>query len=322
MIGSIREAILHPLTLLPGLIVKAQSGFFQVHTERGDFTCHLRGKLKQQRRSTDLAAIGDRVEISLQEEGGMIERVAPRVRVLSRQVPGRGGRGSARQDPGAEQVLVANPDQVVLVFACAQPAPHLRMLDRFLVMAEVNTLPAIICANKADLVSPQAARDLFELYSGLGYTVVYTSAATGQGVEALRQLLQGKISVLSGPSGVGKSSLLNALQPGLGLQARAVSEATFKGRHTTVYSELLPLKEGGYVADTPGIRSLGLWDVEPGELDAYFVDIQPYVARCAFSDCTHLHEPGCAVLQAVQAGEIAASRYDSYRRLRLGEGFG
>ena len=302
------------------MIVKAQSGFFQVHTERGDFTCHLRGKLKQQRRSTDLAAIGDRVEISLQEAGGMIETVAPRVRVLSRQAPGRGGRGSARQDPGAEQVLVANPDQVALVFACAQPAPHLRMLDRFLVMAEANRLPAVICANKTDLVSPQAARDLFELYRGLGYAVVYTSAATGQGVDELRQLLHGKLSVLSGPSGVGKSSLLNALQPGLGLQARAVSEATFKGRHTTVYSELLPLAGGGYVADTPGIRSLGLWDVEPEELDGYFVDIKPFVGSCEFGDCTHLSEPGCAVRRAVENGQIAPSRYESYRRLRAGEG--
>jgi len=308
------------LPLISGLITKAQSGFFQVHTERGDFTCHLRGKLKQQRRGTALAAIGDRVEISLQEEGGMIETVAPRVRVLSRQAPGRGGRGSQRQDPGAEQVLVANPDQVVLVFACAQPTPHLRMLDRFLVVAEVNTLPAIICANKTDLVTPLAARDLFELYRGLGYKVVYTSAATGQGVEELRHLLQDKVSVLSGPSGVGKSSLLNALQPGLGLQARAVSEATFKGRHTTVYSELLPLAGGGYVADTPGIRSLGLWDVEPEELDGYFVEIKPLVGSCEFGDCTHLSEPGCAVRQAVENGQIAPSRYDSYRRLRTGEG--
>jgi ribosome biogenesis GTPase len=309
------------LILLPGLITKSQSGFFQVHTESGDYTCQLRGKLKQHRRATDLAAIGDRVEISLQEDGtGMIETVAPRTRVLSRQAPGRGGRGSTRQEAGAEQVMLANPDQVVLVFACAQPAPHLRMLDRFLVVAEVNSLPAIICANKADLISPEAARGLFDLYRGLGYSVVYTSAVSGQGLEEFKQLLGGKLSVLSGPSGVGKSSLLNRLQPGLGLQARAVSQATFKGRHTTVYSELLPLEGGGYVADTPGIRSLGLWDVEPEELDAYFVEIKPYVGLCEFGDCTHMSEPGCAVRQAVERGEIARSRYDSYRRLRAGEG--
>jgi ribosome biogenesis GTPase len=318
--------------MLPGLITKSQSGFFRVHTADGDFTCQLRGKLKQRRQSANLAAIGDRVEISLQPDGtGMIESVAPRTRVLSRRSVSRGGRGSARQDEGAEQVLVANPDQVVLVFACAQPAPHLRMLDRFLVVAEVNTLPAIICANKLDLVGRPAADELFGLYGRLGYSVVYTSAKTGAGVDDLRQRLMGKLSVLSGPSGVGKSSLLNALQPGLGLLARAVSEATFKGRHTTVHSELLALEGnapahagalpgGGYVADTPGIRSLGLWDVEPEELDGYFVDIKPYVGFCEFGDCTHVSEPGCAVRRAASAGEIAPSRYESYRRLRLGEG--
>ncbi len=307
--------------LLPGLITKSQSGFFRVHTGGGDFTCRLRGKLKQRRQATDLAAIGDRVEVSLQPDGtGMIETVAPRTRVLSRRAPGRGGRGSTRAEDSTEQVMVANPDQVVLVFACAQPAPHLRMLDRFLVVAEVNALPALICANKLDLATPEAARGLFDLYRRLGYPVRYTSARSGEGVPALHEALRGKLSVLAGPSGVGKSSLLNALQPGLGLQARAVSEATFKGRHTTVYSELLPLEGGGYVADTPGIRSLGLWDVEPEELDAYFVDIKPYVGQCEFGDCTHLSEPGCAVRRAVEAGEVAPSRYDSYQRLRQGEG--
>jgi ribosome biogenesis GTPase / thiamine phosphate phosphatase len=307
--------------VIPGLIVKSQSGFFRVHTVDGDYTCQLRGKLKQRRQSTALAAIGDRVEISLQPDGtGMIETVARRTGVLSRQAPGKRGRGGARQEEGAEQVIVANPEQVVLVFACAQPAPHLRMLDRFLVVAEVNALPAIVCANKVDLAGPEAARDLFGLYRRLGYCVIYTSARTGAGVDELHERLRGRISVLSGPSGVGKSSLLNSLQPGLGLQARAVSEATFKGRHTTVYSELLPLVGGGYVADTPGLRSLGLWDVEPEELDAYFVEIRPYVGLCEFGNCTHVSEPGCAVRRALEMGEIAASRYESYRRIRQGEG--
>src|SRR5579859_286806 len=311
----------HSSMPLAGLVIKTQSGFFRVHTEEGDFTCQLRGKVKQRRQSSNLVAIGDRVEISLQPDGtGMIESVAPRTGVLSRRAPGRGGRGSTRQDEGAEQVLVANPEQVVLVFACAQPAPHLRMLDRFLVVAEANALPAIICANKLDLAGPQAAAEIFGLYDRLGYGVVYTSARTGAGVDELRQRLRGKLSVLSGPSGVGKSSLLNALQPGLGIQARAVSEATYKGRHTTVHSELLALEGGGYVADTPGIRSLGLWDVEPEELDGYFVDIRPFVGACEFGDCTHMSEPGCAVRQAVESGQIAPSRYDSYRRLRAGEG--
>ena len=308
---------------LPGLLIKSQSGFFTVRTEAGDFVCKLRGRLKQRQddqRRRDLAAVGDRVTISVLPDGaGMIETVEPRVRVLSRRAPGGSGRGGRREETGAEQIIVANPDQAVLIFACAQPDPHLRMLDRFLVTTEASRLPALICANKADLVSPERARALFGLYERLGYGVLYTSAATGQGLEALRAAIAGKLSVFTGPSGVGKSSLLNALQPGLGLQAKAVSEATFKGRHTTVYSELLPLAGGGYVADTPGIRSLGLWDLEPEELDGYFVEIKPFVEQCEFSDCTHTHEPGCAVLAAVEAGHIARSRYESYQRLREGD---
>ena len=305
---------------LPGLVTKAQSGFFWVRTAQGDYLCQLRGRLKQHRKASDLVAVGDQVEIDAQPDGtGSIEAIAPRLRVLSRRAPGGYGRRGVRDDGGAEQVLVANPDQVICVFACAQPAPRLPMLDRFLVVAEVNALPAVIAANKADLVSPEQAAAIFGLYAPLGYTVHYTSAATGQGLEALRAQVRGKISVLAGPSGVGKSSLLNALQPGLGLKARAVSQATSKGRHTTVYPELLPLDEGGYLADTPGLRALGLWDVEPEELDGYFVEIKPYVDQCAFNDCTHVNERGCAVRAAVAAGAIASSRYESYVKLRLGD---
>jgi ribosome biogenesis GTPase len=305
---------------LPGLVTKAQSGFFWVHTGQGDFVCQLRGRLKQHRKASDLVAVGDQVEIDAQPDGtGSIEAVAPRTRVLSRRAPGGYGRRGARADQGAEQVIVANPDQVIFVFACAQPAPRLPMLDRFLVVAEVNALPAVIAANKADLVSPEQATATFGLYAPLGYAVHYTSAATGQGLDALRAQVRGKLSVLAGPSGVGKSSLLNALQPGLGLKARAVSQATSKGRHTTVYPELLALDEGGYLADTPGLRALGLWDVEPEELDGYFVEIRPYVEKCTFNDCTHISERGCAVRAAVAAGVIASSRYESYVKLRLGE---
>lgn len=309
------------MSTLPGLVTKTQSGFFWVRTAQGEVICQLRGRLKQRRQSSALAVVGDQVEIEVLPDGtGMIETVAERARVLSRRSAGGGGRSGLRADEaGTERIIVANPDQVVFVFACAQPAPRLRMLDRFLVVAEVNQLPALICANKADLVSAAEAQALFGLYAGLGYPVVYTSAHTGLGLEELRRQLRGKLSVLSGPSGVGKSSLLNALEPGLGLKARAVSAATTKGRHTTVHVELLPLADGGYVADTPGIRSLGLWDVEPDELDGYFVEISPHVAECDFSDCTHTHEPGCAVRAAVQRGEISPSRYESYVRLRDGD---
>ena len=159
------------------------------------------------------------------------------------------------------------------------------------------------------------------IYPPLGYPVVYTSAKQAIGVADLRERLRGRLSVLAGPSGVGKSSLLNAVQPGLGLRAQAISQATQKGRHTTVYPELLLLEEGGFVADTPGLRALALWDIEPEELDGYFVELRPLVAGCAFSNCTHLNEPGCAIRAAVAAGQIAVSRYQSYCRMRLGESY-
>lgn len=215
-----------------------------------------------------------------------------------------------------EQVLVANPDQVVFVFSIRQPRPSLRKLDRFLVVAEMNELPAIICVNKMDLASPEEARETFGIYDAIGYPVIYASAVTGEGLQALREALRDKISVLAGSSGVGKSSLLNAMQPGLGLRVREVSEATQKGLHTTRHAELFDLDGGGYVADTPGIRALALFDVEPHELDAYFRELAPLVADCQFSDCTHRHEPNCAVRRAVEEGRIAPQRYESYLRLR------
>lgn len=294
--------------------MKSQSGFFTVETEEGDYVCKIRGRLKQERKETDLVTVGDRVTISVNPDGsGLIEAVAERDRVLSRARPAPSNR---RMLKDLEQVLVANPDQVVLVFSIKQPPPSLRKLDRFLVVTEMNELPAVICVNKIDLASRAEAQETFKIYEEIGYQIIYTSATTGEGIEELRQVLQGKLSVLAGSSGVGKSSLLNAMQPGLGLRVRDVSEATEKGMHTTRHAELFPLDGGGYVADTPGIRGLALFDVEPQELDAYFREIAPLVSECQFSDCTHRHEPNCAVRAAVQDGTISPQRYESYLRLR------
>ena len=308
--------------LLDGLIIKAQSGFFTVHTDSGDYVCRVRGRLKQERRDTDLVAVGDRVRISLAEDGsGMIEEIAERERALARLAPHPRGRGSRRWNRDGylaerEQVIFANPDQAVFVFSCAEPSPRLRMLDRLLVGAEIKDIPIVVCANKIELVGRQEARAIFGIYAEIGYPVLYTSAVTGEGIGELHATLRGRISGLVGPSGVGKTSLLNAMQPGLGLRVREVSQATSKGRHTTVVPQLLPLDVGGWVADTPGIRALALFDVDPEELDAYFPDIAPLVARCQFSDCTHTVEPGCAVMQAVEEGRVGYHRYESYVRLR------
>lgn len=297
--------------LLPGLIIRAQSGFFGVQTDKGLVVAKLRGRITRDPQETDAAAVGDRVWIRLHDDGtASIEQIEARVRVLSRKAPGR------RE---VEQVLIANPDQTVFVFACADPNPNFRMLDRLLVVAEREGIPAMICANKIDLVSPRSARAEFGEYARLGYRVFYTSALKKKGMHALRKALKGKISVFAGPSGAGKSSLLNAIQPGLGLITKEVSEATGKGKHTTVVPELVPLDDGGYVADTPGLKAFALWDIEPEELDAYFPEMRSLVAECEFSDCSHLHEPGCAIINAVESGDISPERYDSYQRIRKGE---
>jgi ribosome biogenesis GTPase len=295
-----------------GLIVRSQSGFFSVQTENGTFTCHLRGRLKQGKAVGDIAAVGDRVRVTCVPDGtGSIESVETRRSSLVRLDP--------RPQGVYQQVILANPDQAVFVFACAHPNPRLRMLDRFLVIAEKQRLPALIVANKIDLVGLEAAEKMFGFYQPIGYTLIFTCAKTGQGVDELRGRLIGKVSALAGPSGVGKSSLLNAVQPGLGLAVREISTSFNKGRHTTSVRQLFQLEGGGYVADTPGMRSLALWDTEPEELDGYFPELAPLVEQCQFNDCSHKTEPGCAVRAAVQAGSVNPQRYDSYLRLRAGE---
>lgn len=301
--------------LRSGVVLLARSGKHQVQGEEGEVAiCDVRGRLKQEQLETNLMATGDRVRWRPTRAGlGVIEEVLPRETQLSRRRPGT----------DEEQVLVANPDQAVFIFAAREPEPKLRMLDRLLVLAENNDLPALICINKVDLVEDEESLKAmvwrFATYEEIGYPVVYTSAKTGLGVGELREHLAGKLSVLSGPSGVGKTSLLNAIQPDLGLHTREISEATGKGRHTTVATRLWPLEVGGYVADTPGLREAGLWDIAPEELDWHFPEMRDYVPNCRFSSCTHTHEPECAVKAAVEAGEISEERYESYKRLLEGD---
>lgn len=294
-----------------GWITRLLSGFYSVQTEQGTVVCQLRGRLKKHRSAGDIIALGDHVRIQLQNDGtGSIEEIAPRQTALVRSAPT--ARGVYRQ------VLLANPDQAVFVFACAQPEPHLRMLDRFLIVAEQQGIPPLVVANKIDLATPEVIKK-FETYPTLGYPVIFTSARTHQGIDELRERLVGKLSALAGPSGVGKSSLLNAVQPELGLAVREVSQATEKGRHTTVIRQLFPLDAGGYVADLPGMRMLSLWDIQPEELDGYFPELRNLVQECLYNDCNHQNVPGCAVIEAVNRGTVSPERYESYLRLRFGE---
>lgn len=308
--------------LLSGLIVKEQSGFYWVETDDSTIIrCTLRGRLKEEAQLSDIAAIGDRVQISLveaddtDEARGVIEDVAERHSVLSRAVRTSGKRGAGQAE--REHVLIANADQAFFVLAAREPTPNLKMLDRLLVTGEKSEITdLVIVINKVDLEDPSTIDAIMSPYRKMGYAVMYTSALAGVGIDALREHLHDKISVFTGPSGVGKTSLLNQIQPGLGRTVKEISTYSQEGMHTTRDSALIRLDHGGYLADTPGIRQLNVWDVEPDELDAYFRDIAVYVDQCKFSNCTHTNEPGCAVRAAVKAGDIHRNRYENFLQLR------
>jgi ribosome biogenesis GTPase len=238
---------------------------------------------------------------------GIIERVELRHGVVSRTSRGR------------QHVLVANVDQLVIVMSAAEPRLKPNLIDRMLVTAEKGGIRPIICINKIDLIEPADLMPISGVYAQLGYDVTLVSAKQSIGIDRLREWLAGAASVVSGQSGVGKSSLLNSIEPNLALRVQTVSEETQKGRHTTTTAVLISLSFGGYVVDTPGIRQFQLWDVIPEEVDGFFRELRPYVSRCRFPDCTHTHEDDCAVKDAVADGWIDARRYESYVQIRSGD---
>lgn len=274
----------------------------------------MRGRLKKERADTDLAVIGDLVTIERSGDTGVITEVEPRRTRFSRLHPTSRGRA-------IEDVLIANLDQVLLVFAASLPRMNPRLVDRFLVVAEHNDVGATIVATKMDEPESSDARERFGVYERIGYRVLYTSAKERAGIDELRTVLAGRISALTGPSGAGKSSLLNAVQPGLALAVGEIGDTVRKGRHTTRVAELHPLEgpEGGFVADTPGIRELASFAIPPRDLAHCFVEMRPFLGECAFGDCVHDREPDCAVQAAVARGEVSAERYDSYLRQLRGE---
>jgi ribosome biogenesis GTPase len=306
-----------------GVVLSGTGGVYQTLLDDGSTVeSSLRGRLKhdapkQSGRSDGSGeerplklAVGDRVTLAREDAaaGWAITAIHPRRGKLARRAPG-GARG--------ERVLVANVDQVVVVFAAAQPEPHPKMLDRFLVIAEANDLKARIVINKMDLANDAEVHAMFDDYERAGYPLHLTSVKNGTGLEALRAVIQGQTSALTGPSGVGKSSLMNALFPGLNLRTAEISESVNKGRHTTVGALLYPLPGGnGFVADTPGLREVGLWGISVSDVDHCFPEYRPLLGECRFADCTHLVEPGCAIIEAVNAGRVSRSRYESFTKLR------
>ena len=290
-----------------GVVMRGTGGVWEVRTDDGALQeVSLRGRLKKG--EVEKLAVGDEVFLEEDARGGAwaIAEILPRRSRLARRAP-----GSAY----GERVVVANIDQVVVVFSVAQPEPHVRMLDRFLVIAEANDIPARIVINKVDLADEASVRAHFAAYTAAGYQIHLTSVPRGQGLAELREALSRRVSALTGPSGVGKSSLINTLYPGLNLRVGEISASVNKGRHTTVGADLHPIPGGGFVVDTPGLREVGVWGIDPAALDQCFPEFGTFIGECRFTDCSHLHEPGCAVRDAVDAGRVSRERWQSYAKL-------
>lgn len=309
--GAVAMPAVDEAACLQGRVLRVHGLASVVETaDARQFRCTVRRVLRNLvTEERNIVATGDRVWFCPGAVGeGVIERVEPRHGLLTRASRGR------------EHVLVANVDQVVIVMAVAEPALKPHLIDRYLVSAEQGEIQPLLCLNKIDLADPVALQPLVGSYSQLGIPVFLTSVVTGRGIDELRRRMPGRQTVFAGQSGVGKSSLLNAIQPGLGLSVAEVSETNNKGKHTTTTAQLIKLDIGGWVVDTPGIRQFELWDVMAEELEGFFPEFRPLVPLCAYADCTHTHEQGCAIKRAVALGQISARRYISYRGMYDGAG--
>ena len=281
---------------MQGRIVKGIAGFYYVDTEDGIFECRAKGIFRNQKVKP---LVGDLVELevlSQEEKEGSVISILPRKSELIRPA-------------------VANVDQALVIFALVSPKPNFNLLDRFLVLMEKQGIPALICMNKTDLASDEMIAEVRKRYRNSGYPLLFVSAAQKEGIEAIREYLRGKTTTVAGPSGVGKSSLINLLQDGVQMQTGAVSEKIERGRHTTRHTELMWVEEDTYILDTPGFSSIELFGIEKEELGGYFPEIAAHAGNCRFRGCAHLAEPDCAVKEAVDNGEISKGRYENYQLL-------
>ncbi|RMG68387.1 MAG: ribosome small subunit-dependent GTPase A [Calditrichaeota bacterium] len=287
-----------------GKVLKVTRKVYDVMVDGRPVKCVVRGRLSSADSEYRTVRVGDDVQVRLTGPGeGVIEAILPRRSRLSRVVESR-----AYQ----EHIVATNIDQILIIMSAKNPPFKSGLLDRYLVIAEKNELAAVICVNKIDLANPADFGHYETYYRRIGYPFFYTSATEGTGLEQLKAVLQGKVTALVGHSGVGKSSLIKALEPGLDIKVGQVNPKTRKGQHTTTSVQLFPLSFGGYVIDTPGVRELGLWNIFKKDLKQYFVEFRELEGACQFGDCLHVSEPGCAVRAAVEAGQILPERYKNY----------
>lgn len=294
---------------MQGLVIKNTGSWYTVKTVEGSVVeCKIKGNFRLKGiRSTNPVAVGDHVEIELNSQNtAFITAIGDRKNYIIRK-----SQNLSKQS----HIIAANVDQAFLVVTVERPQTSTTFIDRFLATAEAYSVPVVLVFNKTDLLDDSLMRYqrmMIDLYETVGYKCVAVSAETGEGMDELMEMLRDRITLLSGHSGVGKSTMINRLLPGVNLRTAEISDAHNTGMHTTTFSEMLPLPGGGYIIDTPGIKGFGTFNMEPEELTSYFKEIFRFSKDCRFSNCTHTHEPGCAVLKAVEEHYIAASRYQSY----------